>query len=75
MKLSPGRYFDQRLLSFTLLFASNKNYILKPLSFTEKMKIDNQINVALKKICSDQFRAKYIFSETVTLFITKDDAY
>ena len=39
------------------------------------MKIDNQINVALKKICSDQFRAKYIFSETVTLFITKDDAY
>lgn len=39
------------------------------------MEINNQINVALKKICSDQFRAKYIFPETVTLFITKDDAY
>ena len=39
------------------------------------MKINNQMNVALKKICSDQFRVKYIFPETVTLFITKDDAY
>lgn len=61
------------------MFASNNDYILKALSFTEQLKINNPISVALKKIFSDQVTAgkltNIFFPETVKWIITKDDAH
>ena len=78
VKLSPVRHFNQRLLNFTQLFASEADYIFYTLSVTQQLKLNIQINIALKKFCSGHVTAGMLsrnFTEAVKSILTKDDAY
>ena len=78
MKLSPVKHFNQRLLNFSQLFVLNADYIFYALSVTQQLKMNSQINTALKKVCSGQITAGMLinnFSETYKSFLCKDDAY
>ena len=48
-KLSPTKYFNQRLLNYTQLFASDPDFIFFALSITQQLKLQSQINVAIKR--------------------------
>ena len=52
IKLSPAKYFNQRLLNFTQMFASDPDYVFFALTVTREMKLQSQINIALKKVCT-----------------------
>ena len=78
IKVSPAKYFKQRLLNFTQMFASEADYSFYALSVTRELTINSQINIALKKICTGQLRVGMLtssFSDTVSSFLSKDDAY
>ena len=67
-KLTPVRYFNQQLLNYTHLFASETNY-------TFRLYL---INLALKKFFSGHVKAGMLpnnFTETIKSFLTKDDSY
>ena len=77
-KLSPVKYFNQRLLNYTQIFASEADYIFYALSVTQQLKLNSQINIALKKVCGGHLTAQMLsnnFSETVKSFISKDEAF
>ena len=72
--LSPIKYFNQRLLSYTQIFASDPDYIFYALSVTQQQKLNSQINVALRKVCSGLMTAGILsnnFSETVQALLAK----
>ena len=48
-KFSPIKYFNQRLLNYTQLSVSEADYIFYALSVTQQLKLNSQINIALKK--------------------------
>ena len=78
IKLSPSKYFNQRLLNYTQLFASDPDFIFFALSITQQLKLKSQINVPMKKVCSGNLTAGLLsqnFSESVKSFIVKDEAY
>ena len=78
IKLSPSKYFNQRLLNYTQLFASDPDFIFFALSTTQQLKLKSQINVAMKKVCSGNLIAGLLsqnFSERVKSLIKKDEAY
>ena len=78
IKLSPSKHFNQGLLNYTQLFASDPDFIFFALSITQQLKLKNQINVAMKKVCSGNLTAgllSQIFSERVKSFMVKDEAY
>ena len=78
IKLSPVKYFNQRLLSFTQMFASDPDYVFFALSVTQQMKLQSQINIALKKVSTGRITAGMSsnnFSDTVKSFIANDEAY
>ena len=77
-KLSPIKYFNQHLLNYTQLFASEADYIFYALSVTQQLKLNSRINIALKKVCGGQLTAQMLtnnFLETVKAFLSKDEAY
>ena len=77
VKLSSVKYFNQQLLNYTQLFASEADYIFDALSGTQQLKLSSQINIALK-FCSGHVTSRMLpsnFTETVKFFLTKDDAY
>ena len=48
------------------------------LSVTQQMKLQRQVNIALKKVCTGRITAGMLshnFSDTVKSFITNDEAY
>ena len=58
------------------MFASDPDYIFYGL--TQQQKLNNQINVALRKACSGRMTAGMLsnnFSETVQAPVAKDKAY
>ena len=78
IKLSPAKYFNQRLLNYTQLFASDPDYIFFALSVIQQSKLQSQINIAMKKCCGSSLTAGMLsqnFSERVKSFVVKDDAY
>ena len=77
IKLSPGKYLNQRLLNYTQIFASDSGYILFALSVTQQLKLQSQINITLKKVCCGHLAAGVLsqnFSETVKSFIVNNVA-
>lgn len=67
-KLSPVKYFNQRLLNLRQLFASNTESVLYALSVSQHLKVNSQVNIALKKVCSGQITAGMLrnnFSEII----------
>ena len=78
VKLRPVRYFNQGILNYKQLFASEADYIFYALSVTQLLKLSSQINIALKKFSRDYVTAGALssnFTESVGYFLTKDDAY
>ena len=78
IKLSPVKYFNQRLLNITQMFASDPDYVFSGLSVAQQMKLQSQINIALKKVCTSRITAGMLsnnFSDTVKYFIANDEAY
>ena len=68
IKSSPVKYFNQRLLNYTQLFASEADYIFYALSVSQQLKLNSQINTAMKKVCGGQLTAQMLsnnFTETV----------
>ena len=78
VKLSPVKYFNQRLLNYTQLFASDSDYIFFALSVTQQLKLNGQINIAIKKLCGRNLHGGMFsgkFTEKVKYFISKDEQY
>lgn len=50
IKLSPVKYFNQRLLNYTQKFAEDSDYIFYALSTIQQLNLNSQINIAMKKV-------------------------
>ena len=50
VKFTPVKHFNQPLLNYTQMFASDPDYIFFELSVTQQLKLQSQINIAIKKI-------------------------
>ena len=48
-KLSPSKYFNQRLLNYKQSFASNKDYFFFAQSVLQEKNFRDQISLAMKK--------------------------
>ena len=60
------------------MFASDPDYVFFALSVTQQMKLQSQINIALKKVCTCRITSGMLshnFSDTVKSFIANDEAY
>ena len=78
LKLSPVKCFNQRLLNYSQMLASDSDYIFYGLSVTQQLKINSEINTGHTKICTGIVTAGMMsqsFSETVQSFLGKDEAY
>ncbi|XP_066915086.1 uncharacterized protein [Clytia hemisphaerica] len=78
VKLSPSKYFNQRLLNYTQKFASDSDYIFFANFVTQQVSLTNQINIAMKKVSASNVTAGMLsqnFKETVKQFIANDKAF
>ena len=60
------------------MFASDPDYVFFAVLLTQQMKLQSQINIALKKVCTGRVTAGMLshnFSDTVKSFIANDEAY
>ena len=60
------------------MFASDPDYVFFALFVTQQMKLQSQINIALKKVSTGRITAGMSsnnFSDTVKSFIANDEAY
>ena len=60
------------------MFASDPDYVFFAMLLTQQMKLQSQINIALKKVCTGRVTAGMLshnFSDTVKSFIANDEAY
>ncbi|XP_066926174.1 uncharacterized protein [Clytia hemisphaerica] len=78
VKLSPSKYFNQRLLNEKQSFASDADYIFYACSVLQQLSLTNQINIAMKKVAGSNLSAGVLsqnFKETVKQFIANDKAF
>ena len=78
IKLSPVKYFNQRLLNYKQKFSSDSDYIFYALTVMQQLNLNSQINIAMKKMCTNQVTAGMLsnnFTDTVKSFIAKDEGY
>ena len=78
IKLSPVKYFNQRLLNYTQKFASDSDYIFYAFSVMQQVNLNSQINIAMKKVCTIQLTAGMLsnnFADTVNSYIASDRGY
>lgn len=78
IKLSPVKYFNQRLLNYRQKFASDSDYIFYALSTLQQLNLNSQINIALKKVNSSNMTAGMLsrnFSAAVKSFIAEDKGF
>ena len=78
VKLTPCRYFNQRLLNYTQKFSSDSDYIFYAQSLMQHLNLNNSINTALKKIQTEGLTAGRLsqnFKETISNLIANDDAF
>ena len=66
LKLSPLKYFNQRLSNYTQRFASDPDYKFLNLSLTQDLKLQIQINITMKKVAIQllKFRLKTFLKES-----------
>ena len=67
------KYFYQRLLNYTQMFTSDSDYIFHALSMTQKLKLNCENNVAIRKVGTCTVTAGS-FAATFQPFFGKDDA-
>ena len=78
MQLSPSKYFNQRLLNYTQKFSSDSDYIFFAQSVIQKLNLSNQINIAMRKVTSNQLTAGMLtsnFNEKIKEFIASDQVF
>ena len=78
IKLSPVKYFNQRLLNYTQMFASDSDYIFYAHSVLQQLNLQSRINIAMKKVGGNQLNAGMLslnFKEKVKEFISNDQGY
>ena len=76
--LSPVKYFNQSLLNYTQKFASDSDYIFFAHSVMQRIYLNNQINIAMRKVSANTLTAGMLsknFKNTVKEFIAHDNAY
>ena len=76
--LTPSKYFNQRLLHYSHPFASDTDYIFFTHAVMQKIQLNDQINIAMKKIVSDSLNAGKLsknFKAIIQQFIAQDKAY
>ena len=77
VKLSPGKYFNQRLLNYKQTFASCSDYIFFVQFVLQQLKLQNQINIAVKMV-SGNLTAGMLsrnFKQTVQSLISSDQCF
>ena len=77
-KLSPVKYCNQRLLNYKQKFAFDTDYIFFALSVMPQLNLNSQMNIAIKKLCTNQLTAGMLsnnFSDTVKSFIAKNEGF
>ena len=60
------------------MFASDSDYICYGLSVTQQLKLNSEINIALRKVCTGTVTAGMLsqsFAEAIQSFVGKDEAY
>ena len=78
IKISPVKYFNQRLLNHTQNFASDTDYIFFANHVMQQTNLRNRINIAMKKMSGNNLTAGMFsqnFKETVKTFIANDEAF
>ena len=78
VKLSPTKYFNARLLNYTGRFAANAEYLFFAQYITEQKKVQDSINIALKKVSGQPLTASQVRnldSGTMQHLIFSDQAY
>ena len=78
VKLSPVKYFNQRLLNYKQKFSSDSDYIFFVQSVTQHLNLNSRINIAMQKVKADGLTAGMLstnFKERVQSFIAHDDAF
>ena len=78
IKLTPTRYFNQRLLNYSQKFASDTNYIFFAHAASLKLNLLSKINTAMQKVNPGQLTAGMLcanFEDTVKSFIANDSAF
>ena len=78
IKLSPVKYFNQRLLNYTQKFASDSDYIFYAHSLLQQLNLHSRINIAMKKVGGNQLNAGMLsqnFKEKVKEFVSNDQGY
>ena len=76
--LSPTKYFNQRLLNYTQKFSSDSDYIFFAHKIMQSVNLNNQINIAMRKVASNNLTAGMLcsnFKEKVKDFIASDQAF
>ena len=76
--LSPAKYFNARLLNYTGRFANNPEYLFFAQYVTEQKKVQDSINIALKKVVGQSLTAAEVRSmNSISLqnLIFSDQAY
>ena len=76
--LTPTKYFNQCLLSYTQKFSSDSDYIFFAHSVMQKVNLSNQINIAMRKVTSSQLTAGMLsskFNEKVKELINSDQVF
>ena len=76
--LSPVKYFNQRLLNYKQIFASDPDYIFYAHSVLQQLRLTSNINIAMKKVGGSQLTAGMLsqnFKEKVKEFVANDQGY
>ena len=75
VELSPTKYFNQRLLNYAQKLSSDSDYSFFAHSVIQEMNLNNEVNIAMRKVASNQLTAGMLnsnFNENVMEFITRD---
>ena len=57
IRLTPVKYFNQRLLNYTQKFSSDSDYIFFVHSVMQQLNLCSRINIAMKKVKTNQLTA------------------
>ena len=78
IQISPSKYFNQRLLNYSQKFAYDSDYIFFTRSVLQKLQLNSQINITMKKAACSTLTAGMLsknFKETINQFIAREKAY
>ena len=77
--MRPLKYFNQRLWHISQKFASNTDYIFFARNVLQNLSMQEQINVAMRKISTPALKASFFnnssFMEAVQEYVENDQAF